>query len=83
MNIELIGYLGDIRNDTGILGKSFIFKLITENINEEFIFFIHPNENVKPFITIDYELTNEQKTEIVNNIINKYTKDTLLNYANN
>lgn len=72
-------YLGQIKNDTDILGKSFIFKCITEKDNKPYTFdvilFVH--ETVKPFVTTNEE--DEEYKEVVYKLIfEQYTLKQLL-----
>lgn len=75
--IEFIDYLGEVKNDTNINGKAFIFKIIDEDLYTfETILFIHPN--VPEFISMIDKKHNP--TIILEQILQKYNKEELLKY---
>jgi hypothetical protein len=80
--IEFIEFLGEIRNDTLINGKSFIFKVLDtdKNINFECILFVHPT--VKSFITIENNDYINEINSILDIILEKFNLKDLLEYEN-
>jgi len=79
MIIDFSEYLGQVKNDTGIWGKAFIFKCIEnkENIPYTFeaILFVH--ETLPAFLSVADE-DIEYKSEILKLIFEKYTLKQLL-----
>ncbi len=80
--IEFVEFLGEIRNNTGTNGKSFIFKVVDveHSINFEAVLFVHPT--VQSFITLDIETTLEKSLKIHEEILNKFKIEELLAYEN-
>lgn len=78
MIIDFVDVLGrGIRNDTGILGKAFIFNvIISEEYNFDCILFVHETE--KPFISLHEDDKANNKEEIMKAIFEKYTLTQLL-----
>jgi GTP:adenosylcobinamide-phosphate guanylyltransferase len=80
MIIDFSEYMGQVRNDTGVLGKAFIFKVIDTKDNESYTFdvilFVH--ETVPPFVSTTPEDAVFDKPSIINAIFDKYPKKTLL-----
>ena len=81
--IEFIGYLGEIRNDTDINGKSFIFKIIdiTKELSFESVLFVH--QYVNPFLTLENDDYIEYNTVLLDLILKQYTLKDLLKYIEN
>lgn len=84
MIINFSEYLGQVKNDTGILGKAFIFKVIinTDDIGYTFdtILFVH--ETIPPFISVNDE-NIQYKDEILKKIFEQYTIKQLLEVNEN
>lgn len=80
MIIELISYIGKIKNDTGIPGKAFLFN-ITVDYSFDCILFIHDDV---VFVSLHEEeiKNNIDKEKIKKEIIDKYTLKTLKEYEN-
>ena len=80
-HIEFVDFLGEIRNDTLINGKAFIFKVLDTDLKETFesILFVH--ETVKPFITMENEEYKEYSEELMEMIFKKYKLVELLKYV--
>jgi len=80
MIIDFSEYLGEVKNDTGIWGKGFIFKVITNKNNESYTFdiilFIHPT--LQSFISTAPEDDIFDKDTIIEHIFDKYTKEQLM-----
>ena len=81
MIIELLNYIGKIKNDTGKPGRAYLFNIIKEEYSFDCILFIHDDI---VFVSLhDDEIKNNiDKDEIKNAIINKYTLKTLREYEN-
>jgi hypothetical protein len=81
MVIELITYIGKIKNDTGIPGKAFLFNIMDE-YSFDCILFIHDDI---VFISLhDEEIKNNiDKEKIKTEILNKYTLEKLKQHENN
>jgi hypothetical protein len=77
---EFIDFLGEVRNDTGVNGKAFVFKMIEENHSFECILFVHPT--VDSFVTIDDTEVNVEPDRVLNCILNKYSREELLSHEN-
>lgn len=79
MIINFSEYLGYVKNDTGILGKAFIFKVIINKNDVGYTFdtilFVHATEPA--FISVADE-DIEYKDEILIKIIEQYTLKQLL-----
>lgn len=78
--IEFVDFLGEIRNDTDINGKAFIFKILdlVKEYDFEVILCVHPI--VPPFLTI-----HDDKYKIINNdlkeeILKQFSLTDLLSY---
>ena len=82
-HIEFINFLGEIRNDTLINGKAFIFKIIDldKKINFETVLFVH--ESVKPFMTIENIEYKEYADELMEIIFKKHSIKELLDFKKN
>lgn len=79
MMIDLSEYVGQVRNDTGIFGKAFIFKVIRvepEHYTFECMLFVHPTE--PSFLTLSDDDISFDKDEIIAAIFNKYPHEKLL-----
>lgn len=79
MIIDFSEYLGQIKNDTGILGKAFIFNVIIDKepiVKFDCILFIH--ETVEPFLSLREEDKVHDSTEIIKKIFEKYSLKQLL-----
>ena len=80
MVIDLSEYIGEVKNDTGVWGKAFIFNVITERDNEPYTFecilFVH--KIVESFITLNDEDQIFDKDIILKLIFEKYTLTQLL-----
>lgn len=80
MMIDFSEYMGQVRNDTGILGKAFIFKVIETKDNEPYTFdvilFVH--ETVPEFLSTAPEDDGYDKDSIMKAIFDKYPKKVLL-----
>ena len=80
MIIDFSEYMGQVRNDTGVLGKAFIFKVIDQKDNEPYTFdailFVH--ETVPSFVSTAPEDAGFDKELIIKTILDKYSKKTLL-----
>jgi hypothetical protein len=75
--IEFIDYLGEVKNDTNINGKAFVFKIIDQDLYTfETILFVHPT--VKEFLSMIDKKHNP--TIIIEKILEKYNKEELLKY---
>lgn len=79
-HVEFVDFLGEIRNDTLINGKAFIFKVLDTDTKTSFetILFVH--ETVKPFITMENQEYKEYSDEIMEKIFKKYKLIELLKY---
>lgn len=80
MIIDFSEYLGQAKNDTGIWGNAFIFKVITERDNKPYSFdvilFVH--ETVPAFVSSAPDDDIYDKDLIVKHIFEKYTLQQLL-----
>lgn len=78
--IEYIDFLGEIKNDTDINGKSFIFKIIDikKEIAFESVLFIH--QNIPAFITLENDDYLEYITMILEQILKEYNIKDLLEF---
>lgn len=80
MIIDFSEYIGEVKNDTGIWGKAFIFNVITERDNIPYTFecilFVH--KTVPTFITLNDEDLIFNKELILKLILEKYTLTQLL-----
>lgn len=78
--IEFVDFLGEIRNDTLINGKAFIFKIldIQKEYSFEAILFVHIN--AKPFLTIADKHYKILESDFKTEILNTYNIKELLNY---
>lgn len=84
MIINFSEYLGRVKNDTGILGKAFIFKVIIDKNGTGYTFdtilFVH--ETALCFVSVaDQDM--EYKEEILKNIFEQYTLKQLLEVDEN
>lgn len=80
MIIDFTEYLGLIKNDNNVIGKAFIFNVITENeYTFEVVLFVH--ETAKAFISVAEEDKNQDKETILGLIFEKYTLKQLLEVA--
>lgn len=82
MIIDFTEYLGLIKNDNNVIGKAFIFNVITENeYTFEVVLFVH--ETAKVFISVAEEdkNQNQDKETILGLIFEKYTLKQLLEVA--
>ena len=81
---EFVDFLGFINNDTGVQGKAFIFKMIGDKEQFECILFVHPDPNVRPFLTIDEdaEIGLDENDVVMQVILDKYPIKDLLAYEN-
>lgn len=79
MIIDLVEYLGEVKNDTGVLGKAFIFNVILDDVGDSYVFdsmlFVHPT--VDPFISVNIEDEN-YKDDVMKKIFETYTLEQLL-----
>lgn len=84
MIIDFSEYMGQVRNDTGVLGKAFIFKVIDTKDNESYTFdvilFVH--QTVPPFVSTAPEDDSFDKPLIIKTILEKYPMKTLLEAEN-
>lgn len=80
MDIQLVEYIGQIKNDTGKLGKAFLFNIL-DDYSFDCILFIHDDIQ---FVSLhkDEINNNKDKNEILKNILNKYTLQILRDYDN-
>jgi len=80
MMIDLVEYIGQVKNDTGVLGKAFMFKAMTEKDDAPYTFetilFVH--DTVPSFISTAPEDDEFDKDAIIQAILDKYPKETLL-----
>ena len=80
MIIDFSEYLGQAKNDTGIWGNAFIFKVITDRDGKDYSFdvilFVH--ETVPAFVSSAPEDDIYDKELIVKHIFDKYTLKQLL-----
>jgi hypothetical protein len=74
--VEFINFLGLINNDTGIQGKSFIFKINIETEQFECILFIHPTSPA--FVTSESDKFDSDL--LLKLILMKYKLEDLLAY---
>lgn len=79
MEIEFIEYIGEIKNDTDINGKAYIFEILDleKKYKFECILFLHPNNNFVSLNKEDIDL-GYNKEELLNEILKKYNKGELL-----
>lgn len=74
--VDLVSFLGLVNNDSGIQGKSFIFKINVENDQFEVILFVHPT--IPAFVTSE---NDKYDTELLLKLITlKYKIEDLLAY---
>jgi len=79
IHVDFLSFLGYVKNDTGIQGKSFIFNIIIEDKTFECILFVHPT--APTFVTVpDHVLIDHQ--QLITAIIDKYKFEELLKYEN-
>lgn len=80
--IEYIDFLGEIKNDTDINGKSFIFKIVdsSKEISFEIILFVH--ENVPAFITVENDEYAEFNSIILDMLLKQFNINDLLEFKN-
>jgi len=76
MILEFVDILGLIKNDTGVLGKAFIFNVICAEKTFDCILFVHPSEPA--FITTHIDDSDIDKQEILKLVFEKYTLEQLL-----
>ena len=80
MIIDFSEYLGEVKNDTGIWGKAFIFKVIETKDNEPYTFdtvlFIH--ESVPAFVSTAPEDDEYDKKLIISKILKQYPMEKLM-----
>lgn len=83
MIVEFSEYLGEVKNDTGIWGKAFIFKVITERDNNSYVFdtilFIH--ESIESFVSTAAEDDGFDKKTIMKHIFDKFNKQQLMSVS--
>lgn len=77
MDIQLIEYIGQIKNDTGKLGKAFLFSIL-DDYSFDCILFIHDDIQ---FVSL-HEEDKKDKSEILKNILSKYSLQNLKEYDN-
>ena len=80
--IQLIDFLGEIRNDTEINGKAFIFKILIKDMSFECILFVHPDIKIKPFLTFHDKKYEEYEQHILSIILEQFNINDLLAYEN-
>ncbi len=76
MILEFVDILGLIKNDTGVLGKAFIFNVMCTEKTFDCILFVHPSEPA--FITTHIDDSDIDKQEILKLVFEKYTLEQLL-----
>lgn len=78
--IEFVDFLGEIRNDTLINGKAFIFKLVdlVKTHTFEVILFVH--QSVPAFLTINDEDYKILEADILKEILSQFNINELLNF---
>ena len=74
--VELIGFLGLINNDTGVQGKSFIFKINIEMEQFEAVLFVHPTSPA--FITSENDKFDPEL--LLKLVLMKYKLEDLITY---
>lgn len=79
-HVEFIDFLGEVRNDSMVNGKSFIFKVLDKKTSDTFecILFVHPT--IKSFLTIaeeNYKVISEDIKEL---ILKQFKEEELLNF---
>lgn len=81
--IEFVDFLGEIRNDTDINGKSFIFKIIDidNELTFDCILFIH--QSVNPFLTLENDNYIKYNSILLDLILKQYSIKDLLEYKEN
>lgn len=77
MDIELVDYIGQIRNNTTTLGKGYIFNITLDDYSFDVMLFMHIDIC---FVTLhpNDELKGIDKGSIYEAIIEKYGKDKLI-----
>lgn len=80
MMIDFVEYIGQVKNDTGVLGKAFMFKVMTEKDDNPYTFetilFVH--DTVQAFLSTAPEDDEFDKAAIIQSILVSYPKDELL-----
>lgn len=80
-HIEFVEFLGEVRNNTGINGKSFIFRVVDTAAGDNFeaILFVHPDLN--PFVTVE-EHRRDDTAAVRDKILEQFKLEELLAYEN-
>ena len=79
IHVDFADFLGFVKNDTGIQGKSFIFNIIIEDKTFECILFVHPT--AQTFVTVPDNVLIEHQV-LIDAITSKYKHEELLKYEN-
>lgn len=80
MIIDFVEYIGQVKNDTGVFGKAFMFKVMTEKDGAAYAFetilFVH--ETVPAFLSTVPEDDGYDKDVIIQAILVQYPREQLL-----
>lgn len=79
MIIELIEYIGMLKNDTNTPAHAYIFSVLNNEMNNTIECILYVHETITPFITLHDNNNEELKSEILEAIFKKYTLKQLLN----